>query len=428
MTRTLPLPVRIARLVSSPSFQRASALQSQPCIFNAVARTHTETWHSSFLGWLLSPTGSHGLGTFPLSQFLLAVAGCTVGPGENEIKERALLTRGELALLAARAGSSGFTVHPSEDHPAELGIPSGKKKPKIDRFDVVLEAPAAPLDEERTHRVRIIVEVKVDAPLDAGQAKRYGDSLARWIGARTEGAAQRSTGALVFLGRSDDVHGTSEATTDDSRWYCLDYQQLHDDVLIPCVEHPALSTAMRPLLEHYLINLRSPRGRKGRMCYTDDEKRLALEIFDEHRDTLRELAELVLADGEHEVAQLVADATAPVQASSGRSTSVELVINGKSHRYPSVVQMCQEVVRMVYNERPDVGTPFGSGRKRYFVNDEPLHQDGSPFTRKAQLMLKDGTTLYYESNHSRQSGLKEVTRLLEAAGYKVTVPEQHVQA
>lgn len=64
----------LASLVADAGFQRLSALQGQPNIFRAIGRTHTETWHSAFLGWLLDPKGSHQLGTFPLRRFLAMVA------------------------------------------------------------------------------------------------------------------------------------------------------------------------------------------------------------------------------------------------------------------------------------------------------------------------------------------------------------------
>ena len=45
--------------------------QEAPSIFNAVGRTHTETWHSALLGWLLDPNSSHRLGSFPLTRLIL---------------------------------------------------------------------------------------------------------------------------------------------------------------------------------------------------------------------------------------------------------------------------------------------------------------------------------------------------------------------
>ncbi len=61
----------ILELVHDPRFIDFELLQEAPSIFNAVGRTHTETWHSALLGWLLDPSSSHSLGVFPLKRFLL---------------------------------------------------------------------------------------------------------------------------------------------------------------------------------------------------------------------------------------------------------------------------------------------------------------------------------------------------------------------
>ena len=62
---------RLLTLIHDPQFIVFETQQNPPSIFNAVGRTYTETWHSALLGWLLNPKSSHGLGSFPLSRFLL---------------------------------------------------------------------------------------------------------------------------------------------------------------------------------------------------------------------------------------------------------------------------------------------------------------------------------------------------------------------
>ena len=53
-------------------------MATRPNLFRIVGRTHTETWHSMFLGWLLDPKGNHGLGSFPLRRLLVATTTPTI--------------------------------------------------------------------------------------------------------------------------------------------------------------------------------------------------------------------------------------------------------------------------------------------------------------------------------------------------------------
>jgi hypothetical protein len=77
----------LAKLASDATFQRFSTLQGQPNIFRAIGRTHTETWHSAFLAWLLDPEGSHQLQTFPLKRFLATVADLNFVPHWFQLKD-----------------------------------------------------------------------------------------------------------------------------------------------------------------------------------------------------------------------------------------------------------------------------------------------------------------------------------------------------
>ncbi|MBV9852722.1 MAG: PD-(D/E)XK nuclease family protein, partial [Armatimonadetes bacterium] len=60
-------------LLHDPLFVDFELQQEAPSVFRAVGRTHTETWHSALLGWLLNPGSSHDLGLFPLQRFILLI-------------------------------------------------------------------------------------------------------------------------------------------------------------------------------------------------------------------------------------------------------------------------------------------------------------------------------------------------------------------
>ena len=63
---------RILSLIHDPQFIAFETQQNPPSIFNAVGRTYTETWHSAAVRVVTQPEKQPmGLGTFPLSRFLL---------------------------------------------------------------------------------------------------------------------------------------------------------------------------------------------------------------------------------------------------------------------------------------------------------------------------------------------------------------------
>src|SRR5438552_5256024 len=93
----------ILALVHDPIFVAFELEQEAPSIFNAVGRTHTETWHSALLGWLFDPNSSHALGAFPLSRLLLflsTVDGLTLERRGTDLKR--LLARGDFSEARVR--------------------------------------------------------------------------------------------------------------------------------------------------------------------------------------------------------------------------------------------------------------------------------------------------------------------------------------
>jgi len=203
--------MRMAALVSDVRFQRFSELQSQPNLFRAVGRTYTETWHSAFLGWLLDPAGSHGLGTFPLKRFLAAAAGADIGP--PDAMPAGFLSPDQLAAAAATRTFEDFDedasiiVMPNENLSLEMKLDSG-------RVDVWIQVPEeldGPSGKTRP-ALQIIVEMKVDAGLGPAQCVRYADELERLAAAQPNLRM-----ATVFITRSNDLVANSTETTDDPR-------------------------------------------------------------------------------------------------------------------------------------------------------------------------------------------------------------------
>src|SRR6059058_3853009 len=93
----------ILALIHDPTFVAFEIEQEAPSIFNAVGRTHTETWHSALLGWLLDPQGSHGLGAFPLTRLLLLLKlRDTLAPATRGVDFNELLVTADIAAARVR--------------------------------------------------------------------------------------------------------------------------------------------------------------------------------------------------------------------------------------------------------------------------------------------------------------------------------------
>ncbi|USK31517.1 hypothetical protein LIT32_25930 (plasmid) [Bacillus sp. CMF21] len=64
------LKTKLNQLLSDSNFLRLQESFEKESLFQLLGFGHRETMHSSFISWLLSPTSSLNLGTFPLKRFL----------------------------------------------------------------------------------------------------------------------------------------------------------------------------------------------------------------------------------------------------------------------------------------------------------------------------------------------------------------------
>jgi hypothetical protein len=393
----------LATVVSDADFQRFSALQLQPNLFRALGRTFTETWHSAFLGWLLDPGGSHSLGGFPLQRFLTAAARSELVPEQTPM---GFLAPSELALLAATRNFGDASVMPSEQDPVEMALPSGRADVWI-QLPAIVEGSGGQVTEPE---VKFVVEMKVDAALGVEQCRRYANDLRQAVGS----VAGNAKVAAIFVARTDSMAATSTATVDDPHWYCIDFQILHDEVVVPCAEHPNLSPHMRGLIQHYLLNLRDPRGRRGRMAFTKEEKQLARAIFERHRATFVALAD-ILGDEEGFPKGLVEIDADPGQPAAALSLQVGAdVIAGTN-----VPDLLDKVIRYIWSHgRALPQVPYICGRKRYLFSATPVHQDGSRFISAKPFQTAGGDQLYLETNFSRLQAVSLAAKLLAESGFE----------
>jgi len=113
-------------LVSSSEFVQLEARADRKSLFSIVDRTFTETWHSMFLGWILDPLGSHGLGDYSLKRFFLLIANALLKGSESNPSLAA-----KIAVLGNLVDAE---VLPREADQNEFSCPAG-------RIDVFIRIP-----------------------------------------------------------------------------------------------------------------------------------------------------------------------------------------------------------------------------------------------------------------------------------------------
>ena len=403
----------VAELVSDPNFIRLQRLEDQPNLFSAVGQTFKERWHTAFLGWLLDPQGSHGLAEFPLLQFLVGLVGSALPPTDGQ---HACATPQELAEIATSLDLSGATVLPNERNGAE------KVLGDFGRIDVFVDLTSEDEVDERPSRFITLIEVKVKASTANSQEQRYPDWLeARKAEAVGDPEAPSVQGVCVFLCPTDQLGDTSEETVGDPRWYAVDFQFLHDRVLMPCVENPDLSPTMRPLLEHYILNLRSAvKGEK--LAVTTEEADLARRICAKHSKTFRLLAETLKNDEER--ADEVADLEVLAGQDQNEGTPLRVAVDGGDVIEGATVRSFFIAALTYLDDRgllKNLEIPLSTGgNKRWFLNREPVHQGGHAFNRAAKFEPKSNVPgIFVEVNASRSRALKEVKKLVRSAGLKL---------
>ena len=240
-------------LISDPEFVRMEALAAEPNFFSIVGRAHFERWHSAFLAWLLDPGGSHLTRSFPLIRLLIAA-------GESSMSAPSAVA--ELHSLAA-AQIASADVTPSEASPVERSVNG------VGRFDIFATGICAPLEGEG-RRFNVLVEVKVDSPPDAAQATRY----AEWL----RETHANDLNALIYLSPSTDK---TRAVDPHDAWAHLSFQEMHDKVLLPTLQHPSLNPVAIPFLAQYVKNLRHTH-RGQRMALTNEQRCIALALYARH--------------------------------------------------------------------------------------------------------------------------------------------------
>lgn len=235
----------IEKLVTDTRFQNLKYRQEKANIFTIVGQTHTEHWHSSFMKWLFDAHSSMRLGHFPLARLLV--------------------------MYMIKKPDCGYTLRDIY-------------KWDLDAVKFCTEKDASYQGKKRSIDVYgesdeliIVIENKVNAhenynKSEQGQTLDYYDYV--------ESRKKPNQRALYFFIAADQNQRPYA-----DMYVRISYQEMYDDIISKCIEHPQISDDGKYLLEQYAANLRETiRNSNTPMALVNIN--LCKEIYDDHADVL----------------------------------------------------------------------------------------------------------------------------------------------
>lgn len=371
---------RLLGLISEPEFIKFENILSEPNFFKIVGRTHYERWHSCFLGWLLDSNGSHLLFDYTLKRFLLLLTDKECRKPENHINQ-------VLLNILATGTFTNIEVTPNENFSKETSING------VGRFDVFITANVSN-DQGIVKKFNCIAELKIDSRPSKEQSKKYAD----WL---SENHPQ-DVNILTYI--SPNLGSDSFSTVGDNRWYCFDYQLLNDKFLIPLLDHPNLNEKVKPFIIQYIKNLKI-RYRGIKMAITNEERRMALSLYEKYSDVFDSIYDVLVLNG------TIDFSTSDVNATQGRVVGrIAVKINGKVFSNETLRLLFEDILKYLVDQQLIIKLPlpWGSSRQRYIITNEkkPTHPNGRAFFYPVKY---DSYTM--ESHYSRDRGLKVLSDL-----------------
>jgi len=345
--------VRLVSLISEANFIRFEHVLTEPNIFKIVGRSHYERWHSCFWGWLLDPNGTHLLKTYPLVRLLLLLS------NERTLKPN----DGARCNLLKTLPTTEFTdvqVTPNEFVSNERSVEG------VGRFDVFLTANYTDKLGD-IGRLNVIFEFKIDTKPTRRQSRKYAD----WLFS----AHRNDDNLLVYV--NPTLGKNPEETVGDKRWHCLDYQLLNDKLLTPLLEHPSLNDKTKPFIFQYVKNLKI-RQKGIKMAITDEEKKMALALYEKYSDVFDSIFDALKA------ANAVEHSTSEAGSSRGRARGrLAVKIGGRVFDGEMVMDVYEKVLKFIVDKGhiQKLPLPWGTTDKRFIITNQktPTHPSGRPF-------------------------------------------------
>ncbi|MCA1815453.1 MAG: PD-(D/E)XK nuclease family protein [Acidobacteria bacterium] len=384
------LSQRLLGLISDPAFIKFNNIQAEPNIFKIVGRTHYERWHSAFWGWLLDSQGSHLLGDYVLTRLLYLLFDPRCLRGNNHNSQLLLSSLPTFTIL-------DIDVTPNENVPTETSIRD------VGRFDIFLTANYQTKAGEGG-KLNILFELKIDSPTNASQSLKYAD----WINQNHP----NDLNLLIYL--VPKLLSDSKTTVGDDRWFCLDYQLLNDKLLLPVLDHPNLNDKVKPFIIQYIKNL-SFRYRGIKMAITNEEKRLAADLYEKYSDVFDSIYDALKSEG-------IIEYTTSETPKGRASGKLAVKVNGQIFIRGTLRELLRDILIYLVDNNfvARLPMPWGNTPKRFVITNEnpPVHPNGKPFFYPEPYQ---GYTL--ETHYARDRGLKVLAELCQKLDLEFEVVE-----
>jgi hypothetical protein len=345
---------RVVHLISETNFIRFEQVLSEPNIFKIVGRSHYERWHSCFWGWLLDPNGTHLLKSYPLVRLLLLLS------DERTLKPNGNATRCKVLEALPTTEFTDVEVTPNEFVSNERSVEG------VGRFDIFLAANYKDKNGE-SGKLNVIFEFKIDTKPNKEQSQKYPDWLLS--------AHPNDDNLLVYV--NPTLGENSEKTVGDKRWHCLDYQLLNDKLLAPLLEHPTLNDKTKPFIIQYVKNLKI-RQKGIKMAITDEEKRMALALYEKYSDVFDSIYDALKSAG------AIEHSTSEAGVTRGRASGrMAVKIAGKVFDGNMVMEIFEKVLKFIVDKNyiKKLPLPWGTTDTRYIITNQtpPVHPSGREF-------------------------------------------------
>jgi hypothetical protein len=239
---------KINSLISDSKFLKLKSLQNQSNLFSNLAVSHLELWHSAFLKWLINPNSDLSLSSFPLKRFLFMIVNQGRVKKENY---KVTLDIGDIETL-----NLSNMIFQNEY--------SFKNNNDIGKIDII------GMNDE----LRMIIENKVKSGENKDQTVKYFDY-------GKSSSENHTYNLFIFLCPDDSIIPKSD------HFISVNYQDVCDYVIKPCLEHPKINSEEAYLLTQYLHNLAKPI--KGNKVMALPNKELCEKIYQAHKEVLDEI-------------------------------------------------------------------------------------------------------------------------------------------
>ncbi len=390
MPRETDMKAALAALAQDPDLSAVAAIALRPNMFKILGRTHTETWHSMFLAWLLNPAGSHGLGLVPLSRFCL-LAAKAASPSDAEHWHR-------LAI-------EGEFDDATEVYPSEFGNGEHIYKDKC-RADVRISGIRLGIQSQRidtpAQRLTIVIEEKIDAPINCEQLTNY-------IELESLPNPNPKMNPVIYALVAPQA-SISKSSPLPIGWTYVTLQELIDGLVSRLVSHPGLSSHARFIMEDYMKNLGTSTGQSG--VIDPEVKRLANALFERHKNAFALVGTALQAIGNETNDEGKRAAGIALLEGPGKAATYSISYQGEQITGSTGRELILGVLtRLNQDGKLDaLDIPWDTSPKRFFINYTPIHPTGKNFLQPLEFAPKKW---FIEMNRSRESTLAYAQELID---------------